>query len=179
MTTYAYYYEIDATIYQFASSLNVTGTSSSNTLLQNELANLTITIDNPSDIDVRNVYFTLDMSSFINKEVNGCFLEQGILSWNGSINSRNDKTCTSLIIAYSEGTHNIKGKLSYFNGFAKEEIDINPFIIEVLPKQLKIEHIIDADLEVKKPFYFNISVQNIHPSEDITAFIRIELPEHV
>ncbi len=179
ITTYVYYYEIDATIHKLTGSLSANSKSVLTTLLQGESTDITITITNPTDFDITNIIFNYDISNFSVKEVKGCELNEWQMLWKGSLQSKYDKICTATIVAEKEGTYNLAGNLSYFNGFETEKKTTDTLTVKVLPKQLKANYVIDKDIEVKKPFYINISLQNIHTSEDIAAFTAIKLPTHI
>src|SRR3989338_8368283 len=179
ITTYVYYYEIDATIYKLTGSLSANSKSVLTTLLQGESTDITVTITNPTDFDITNIVFNYDIYNFSIKEVKGCELNEKQMLWKGSLQSKYDKICTAIIAAEKEGAYNLAGNLSYFNGFETEKKTTDALTIKVLPKQLKANYVIDKDIEVKKPFYINISLQNIHTSEDIGAFTAIKLPTHI
>ena len=179
ITTYADYYEIDATIYKLAGSLNASSKAKLNSLLQGESTELTVTVTNPTDFDITNVVFSYDLTPFYITEAKGCELNYRTMEWKGSLQSKYDKTCTATIIAEKEGEYSLSGNLSYFNGFQTEKKTTDTLAITVLPKQLKVNISVDKDIEIKKPFYLNISLQNIHPSEDISSVATITLPSHV
>lgn len=179
VTTYVNYYEVDATIYKLTGSLTSTSKSALSTLLQGESTELAVTITNPTDFDITKIGFSYDLSPFYIQEAKGCNLEERTLSWNGSLQPKYDKTCTATIIAEKEGKYNLKGNLSYFNGFETEKKTTDALAITVLPKQLKLNQSIGKNIEVEKPFYLNTSLQNIHSSEDINYVVTITLPSHV
>ena len=179
ITTYVFYYELNVDIYKLTGSLSAITKSTLNTLLQGESTELTITITNPTDFDILNIVFNYDLTTFYIQEVKGCELNERQMKWNGSLKSKYDKTCTATIVAEKEGKYNLAGNLSYFNGFETEKKTTDALAITVLPKQLKISQFIDKNIEIKNPFYLNISLQNIHSSEDINALSTITLPSHV
>ncbi|MBI2656321.1 hypothetical protein HYX03_01110 [Candidatus Woesearchaeota archaeon] len=159
ITTYVYYYEIYATIYKLTGSLSATSKATSNTLLQGESAELTVTITNPTEFDITNILFNYGIANFSIKEVKGCVLDGNQLTWQGSLQPK-------------------AGNLSYFNGFETEKKITDAVAITVLPKQLKASQIVDKDVEVKQPFYLNMSLQNINKDEKIDVLIAIELPSN-
>ena len=179
VTTYVYYYEIDTTIYKLTGSLTTASKATLSTLLQGESTELTVTITNPTDFDVTDIVFSYNLSQFYVIEAKGCDLNDRLIQWKGSLNSKYDKTCTATILAEKDGKHNLAGSLSYFNGFETEKKATDALPITVLPKQLKVSQFIDRNIEVRKPFYFNISLQNIHSSEDINGIVTITIPSHV
>ena len=179
ITTYVYYYEIDTTIYKLTGSLTTVAKSMLSTLLQGESTDLVVSITNPTDFDITNIALTYDLTPFSLIDVKGCDLSDKQISWKGSLKSKYDKTCTAIIIANEEGKYTLIGNLSYFNGFEIEKKATDALSITVLPKQLKVSQLIDTDMGLKKPFYFNISLQNIHSSEDINVRSTITLPSHV
>ena len=178
VTTYVYYYELDATIYKLTGSLSTSSKSMLSTLLQGESTELTITITNPTDFEITSISLDYDLAPFFVKESKGCELNNKQVLWKGSLQSKYDKTCTATILAEKEGKYTLSGNLSYFNGFDTEKKATDNLEITVLPKQLKISQFIDNNTEAGKPFYFNISLQNIHSSEDIDALSIITLPSH-
>ena len=179
ITTYVYYYGIDATIYKLTGSLTTASKAMLSTLLQGESTELTVTITNPTDFDITDIIFDYGLAPFFVQEIKGCELNNRKVSWNGSLQSKNDKTCTAAITSDKEGTYSLSGNLSYFNGFEIEKKTTDALPITVLPKQLKASQFVDKNIEIKKPFYFNISLQNIHTSEDIDGLSTITLPSHV
>ncbi|MBS3114736.1 hypothetical protein J4448_06555 [Candidatus Woesearchaeota archaeon] len=179
VTTYVYYYEVDATIYKLTGSLSTSSKSILTDLLQGESTEFTITITNPTDFDITDIIYNEDLTPFLIKDVKGCSLDGNQIKWQGFLTSKYDKTCTATIAAEKEGTQNLAGNLSYFNGFETEKKTTDSITIKVLPKQLKISQFTDKNIEIKKPFYFNISLQNVHSSEDINSFAAIMIPSHV
>lgn len=179
ITTYVYYYEISTTIYKLTGSLSAGSKAALSNLLQMESTELTVTISNPTDFDITNIVFNYGLEPFSAVEVKGCELNDNQMQWNGSLKSKYDKTCTAIISADKEGKYSLSGNLSYFNGFETEKKATDALAITVLPKQLKVSKFIDNNTEIKKPFYLNISLQNIHTSEDITGLSTITLPSHV
>ncbi|MBI2658970.1 hypothetical protein HYX05_02600 [Candidatus Woesearchaeota archaeon] len=179
ITTYANYYEIDATIYKLTGSLNASSKAKLSSLLQGESTELTVTISNPTDFEITNINLNYDLSPFYVIEAKGCELDYRLMEWKGSLQPKYDKACTATIIAEKEGKYSLKGNLSYFNGFETEKKTTDILAITVLPKQLKLNKSIDKSIEVKKPFYLNISLRNINPSEDINSAATITLPGHV
>ena len=179
VTTYVYYYEVDATIYKLTGSLSTSSKSILINLLQGESTEFTITITNPTDFDITNIALNYDLTPFYVIDVKGCELNDRQIQWKGSLQPKYDKTCTATIAAEKEGTQNLAGNLSYFNGFETEKKATDSVTIKVLPKQLKISQFTDKNIEIKKPFYFNISLQNIHSSEEINSLAAITIPSHV
>jgi len=179
ITTYVYYYEVNADIYKLTGSLSATSKATPDTLLQGELSELAITISNPTDFEITGIAFNYDIINFTVIEAKGCELGGSKLAWQGSLQSKYDRTCTARIIAEKEGAYSLAGNLSYFNGFEAENKTTDTLKIKVLPKQLKASYLIDKGIEVKSPFYVNISLHNIHSSENIEASATIKLPAHV
>lgn len=179
ITTYISYYEVNVDIYKLTGSLSATAKSTLTTMLQGESAELTVRITNPTDFDITKIAFNYDMAPFYVREVKGCDLNEKQMLWNGSLKSKYDKTCTAAIVAEKEGTYSLAGNLSYFNGFDNEKKTTDTATIKVLPKQLKAAYIMDKNVEIKKPFYINISLQNIHASEDMEQITTINLPDHI
>lgn len=179
ITTYVYYYEVNVDIYKLTGSLSSTSKATPSTLLQGESAELSITITNPTDFDIINIVFNYDLTPFSVTDVKGCGLNNRQMSWKSSLKSKYDKTCTATIIAEKDDRYSLVGNLSYFNGFETEKKTTDTLAITVLPKQLKITQLIDKNIEIKKPFYINFSLQNIHANEDIETFITINLPNHI
>ncbi|MBS3105923.1 hypothetical protein J4234_06750 [Candidatus Woesearchaeota archaeon] len=179
ITTYVYYYEVDAIIYKLTGSLNTSSKSILSTLLQGESTELTVVLTNPTDFEITNIDFNYDLTPFYITEAKGCELNYRLMEWKGSLQSKYDKTCTATIIAEKEGKYSLSGNLSYFNGFETEKKATDALAITVLPKQLKVNQSIDKNIEIKKPFYLNISLQNIHPSEYVNSVATITLPGHV
>lgn len=179
ITTYVYYYEIDTTIYKLTGSLSTSSKATLSSLLQGESTELTITITNPTDFDITNIILSYDLTPFYVDAIKGCELNGNQILWKGSLQTKYDKTCSLTITANKEGKYSLSGNLSYFNGFENEKETTNATVITVLPKQLKVSQSVDKNIEVRKPFYFNISLQNIHPSEDMNGLSTITLPSHV
>ena len=179
ITTYAYYYEVDTTIYKLTGSLSTTSAAKLASLLQNEPTELSVTITNPTDFDISSIVFSYNLENFSIIEAKGCELNGNVMQWKGSLQPKYDKTCTATIAAGKEGTYSLKGNLSYFNGFETEKKATDALTITVLPKQLRANQLIDKNIEVKRPFYLNISLQNTHSGEDITGISTITLPSHV
>ena len=165
VTTYVYYYEVDATIYKLTGSLSAAGKAASNSLLPGESTEFTITITNPTDFDISDIKFSYDLAPFLAINANGCELKENRLEWHGSLSSKYDRTCTATITAESEGTFNLAGNLSYFNSFETEKKNTATLQITVLPKQLRLVQSYDNYTEIKQPFYFNTSLQNINKQE--------------
>lgn len=176
VTTYVYYYEIGAAIYKLTGSLSASSKASPSALLQGEPAELTVTISNPTDFEITNIAYKEDLAPFFIKEAKGCTSDGTQISWKGSLQSKYDKTCTAVIAAGKEGSYALAGNLSYFNGVENEKKTTDAVLVIVLPKQLKSVHVIDKDFESRQPFYFNISLRNIHPNEKIEASASVELP---
>ncbi|MBI2660586.1 hypothetical protein HYX07_05480 [Candidatus Woesearchaeota archaeon] len=179
ITTYVYYYEVDTTIYKLTGSLSSSSKAMLSSLLQNEATEITIAITNPTDFDISNIAFNYNLQNFSAIGAKGCELNGNILGWKGSLQSKYDKTCTATIYSGKEGKYGLSGNLSYFNGYEMEKKTTDSLPITVLPKQLKVSQILDKNIEVKKPFYLNLSLQNMHPSEEINGFSTITLPSHV
>src|SRR3989338_118715 len=179
ITTYVYYYEIDATIYKLTGSLSASSKATLSSLLQGEPTDLEVTITNPTDFEITGIVFSYDLAPFYIIEAKGCELNGKRLIWEGSLNPKYDKTCTAKISTDKDGKYNLAGNLSYFNGYDTEKIMTNASVITVLPKQLKVSYFMDKDIKVREPFYINLSLQNLHASEEISASLKIVLPSHV
>ncbi|MBI2657177.1 hypothetical protein HYX08_00610 [Candidatus Woesearchaeota archaeon] len=178
ITTYVYYYEIDTTIYKLTGSLSASSKIASASLLQNEQAELTVTISNPTDFEITSIVFSYNLANFSVIEAKGCELNDNILQWKGSLQSRYDKACTAKISADRGGKYSLSGNLTYFNGFETEKKTTDALPITVLPKQLKVAQSVEKGIGIKEPFYFNISLQNMHSSEDIAGTSTITIPDH-
>ncbi|MBI2652388.1 hypothetical protein HYX00_02880 [Candidatus Woesearchaeota archaeon] len=179
ITTYVYYYSVDAIVYKLTGSLSTSSKTTSNSLLQGESAEFTVTITNPTDFDITGISYNEDLAPFSIKEVKGCRLEDNQMTWQGSLQSKYDKICTAMIVAEKEGAYTLTGNLSYFNSYETEKKKTDSVAITVLPKQLKVSQLIDKDIEVKQPFYINLSLQNINKDEKIEASITIEVPSNI
>ncbi len=179
ITTYEYYYEIDAEIYKLTGSLSTSSKITLSTLLQREPTELTRTITNPTNFDITNIEYNEDFSSFLILEVKGCSLENKKVYWKGTLKPNYEKVCTIKMIAEKDGAYNLVGNLKYFNGFETEESTTDSVAVTVLPKQIKISQFIDQDIELKKRFYLNISLENINTIENIDASLTIELPTNL
>lgn len=177
--TYVFYYEIDATIYKLTGSLSAGSKATLASLLQNEPTEITVTITNPTDFEITNILLSYDLTPFSAISSKGCELNGNILQWKGSLQSKYDKTCTVTVYSGNEGKYSLSGNLSYFNGLETEKKTTDALPITVLPKQLKVSRLLDKDIEVKNPFYLNISLQNSHSSEEISGYSTIILPSHV
>lgn len=178
ITTYQYYYELGVAVYKLTGSLATSATLTPSTLLQSETAEFKITMANPTDFEIADIAYSHDLSQFFIKEANGCALNGNRITWQGSLQSKYDKVCTAAIIAEKEGTYNLIGNLSYFNGFETEKKEIS-LAAKVLPKQLKVDYIVDKGIEVKKPFYMNLSLQNLNQDKEINLAATIELPGNI
>ncbi|MBI2653652.1 hypothetical protein HYX02_02460 [Candidatus Woesearchaeota archaeon] len=178
-TTWVYYYDVDATIYKLTGSLSPTSKAGSTTLLQNEQTEFSIIITNPTDFEITGIDYRQDLSPFIIAQVKGCSLDGTQISWQGSLKSKFDKTCTAIIIAEKDGTFSLSGNLTYFNGYETEKKTTDTLTVKVLPDQLKIGRIVDNYTEAKKPFYMNMSLQNINKEEKMGSSITIELPNNM
>ena len=177
--TYKNYYELDVIVYKLTGSLSATSAATPNTLLLGESAEFKITITNPTDFDITNVVYKEDLTPFFATNVKGCAFDGSSISWEGSLKPQYDKICTATIIAEKEGPHTLVGTLSYFNSFETENKTTDSLGITVLPKQLKFSSIIDENVEVKQPFYMNISLNNINTAEEIEVSISTELPSNI
>ncbi|MBI2101867.1 hypothetical protein HYT53_04630 [Candidatus Woesearchaeota archaeon] len=179
ITTYVYYYEIDATIYKLTGSLSASSKATLSSLLQGEPTDLEVTVTNPTDFEITGILFSYDLAPFYILEAKGCELNGKRLIWEGTLKPKYDKTCTAKISTDKEGKYNLAGNLSYFNGYDTERIMTNASVVTVLPKQLKVSYFMDKDILVGEPFYTNLSLQNLHSSEEINAKFTIKLPSHV
>lgn len=179
ITTYVYYYELNVDIYKLTGSLSAASKVALSTLLQGEATDITITLTNPTDFEITDILFNYNLINFTIKEAKGCTLDNSKMTWQGSLQPKYDKTCTATIIAEREGKYSLAGNLSYFNGFEKEQKNIDALAVTVLPKQLKVTQLIDKSIELQQPFYINLSLHNMHQSEDIEAYITITLPSHI
>ena len=176
ITTYVTYYEIDTIIYKITGSLSAVSTATSTSLLQKDSADLTITITNPTDVDVTNLKYEENLTGFAVTYVDGCTLKDNKLSWSGSIPSNSHKVCTATLVAQQEGTYNLVGSLNYSNGFETEKKATDTLTITVLPHQLAVNQMIDNDVEIQQPFYINVSLQNINLNEKIDLAITVDIP---
>lgn len=184
ITTYQSYYELKVDIYKLTGSLTTDLKATSTKLLQNEPVNATITIANPTNLEVNDIDFLFDPSNFSIIAAKGCTLSGNELRWKGTLNPNYDKACTAVLIAPpGAGTYSIGGKVSYFNGFEKENTTINAVSITVLPKQLKFTGVIDnttnfTAIEAGDSFHLNVSIKNTHESEEMSIVAIITLPSN-
>src|SRR3989344_6076992 len=72
ITTYVYYYEVNADIYKLTGSLSAAGKAALSTLLQGESTDFTVTITNPTDFEITNIVFSYDLEPFYILEAKGC-----------------------------------------------------------------------------------------------------------
>ncbi|MBI2541561.1 hypothetical protein HYV80_02535 [Candidatus Woesearchaeota archaeon] len=179
VTTYVYYYEIDADIYKLTGSMAAGSKAASASLLQNEPTELTVTLTNPTDFDITNIDFSYDLQNFSAIDAKGCELNTNKLKWKGAIQPKYDKVCTAKIFADKHGTYILSGNFTYFNGFETEKKTTDSLAITVLPKQLRANQLIDNNTGIKAPFYLNLSLQNLHSSEEIAGTSTVALPSHV
>ena len=184
ITTYKSYYELKVDIYKLTGSLSAVMEATSAKLLQQEQTNVTITITNPTNLDVTNIDFSFDQSNFSVIEAKGCTLSGGKASWKGSLKPNYDKECTVVMVApQKDGTYSISGKLSYLNGFEKETKTVDSLLITVLPKQLKFIGVVSNDtdfskLEVGDSFYLNASIQNLNDLENLYMKATVFIPSN-
>ena len=176
ITTYHSYYKIGATIYKLTGSLFASRQLVPNTLLPRESAEISITISNPTDFEITNINYVHDLSPFSVSDAKGCALEGNFMTWRGSLKSRFDKSCTAAISSEKEGTYSLAGNLSYFNGFDYEKKNILTPAIKVLAEQLNVRQITEKDIEMKQPFYINMSLKNLNQKEKIELSAAILLP---
>lgn len=176
ITTYVYYYEIDAAIYKLTGSLSTKSRVTNSVLLPHESAEFSITITNPTDFDITSIIYSQDLAPFSIGEVKGCTLDGSRIAWQGSLKPKYDKTCTAAILAEKEGTYALAGNLSYFNGFETEKKTTDSVVVTSLPRQLKVSRLIDKNIEVRQPFYINTSLQNINKENKIEVRIAAEIP---
>src|SRR3989338_6609077 len=108
ITSYAYYYEVDTTIYKLTGSLSTTSAAKLASLLQNEPTELSVTITNPTDFDISSIVFSYNLENFSIIETKGCELNDNVMQWKGSLQPKYDKTCTATISAGKEGTYSLK-----------------------------------------------------------------------
>ncbi len=179
ITTYVYYYEVVLTVYKLTGSLSPTSIVDSNTLLPNEPTIFKITINNPTDFDIRKIIYKEDFYPFQISEVTGCSSSNTQILWEGTLKPRYDKICTAKLITDTAGTYILKGNLSYFNGYETKNETTDSVSITVLPKQLKVIRKIDNNTEINQPFYINYSVQNVHQTEKIESSMALEASSNI
>lgn len=180
VSTYKYYYEANVDVYELTGSLSAKSKSSKTELLQGEESAFEITLTNPTNFDMTNIIYEENLTPFFVKYVSGCSLEDSRISWQGSLKSNYDKTCTATIVAQQkEGNYNLKGKLSYYNRLKTENITTDTLTIKVLPKRLKAISFIDNYIEVKHPFHLNISLQNMDKEQRLEISSTIEFPSSI
>src|SRR3989338_3211870 len=129
MATYVYYYKLNVDINQIGGNLSASVKATPSEILQGESSDLKIILTNQNDFEIKGIQFEYSSPDFFIK-----------------------------IVAEKEGTHNLAGKLKYFNLYGNESKAIEPVSIIVLPKQLKFKQTIDKNIKVKQPFYLNISL---------------------
>ena len=174
VTTYQRYYEINTDIYKLTGSLTYSSKSALTELLPNEETDFTFTITNPTDFEITSIKFSQDLGPFNLREVKGCSVNGNSLEWQGSLNPKYDRICTAKISSDKQGTYNILGNLSYFNGYETEKKTTDTVAIKVLPRQLKIIRAFDSYTEIKQPFYFNVSLQNTNSKEKLEGSLTYE-----
>lgn len=179
VTTYVTYYKVETAIYKLTGSLSASHSITNDKLLFGESANITITITNPTELEVSNIKYNETISNFTLFNVQGCSLNENTMSWSGNLQSKYDKKCTAAIIGEKDGTYKLAGSLSYFNGFDTEKKATDTLTFSVLPKQLQANKQIDKHIEMNQPFYINTSLQNINHDEKIDAIVTITLPSNV
>ncbi len=181
-TTYAYYYNIDTTIYKRAGKLITSFNVVPDRLLQQQSARFTITFSNPTIFPISNISYSQEFKNFLVTEIDGCTLDgndRNKIVWSGSIEPNYQESCTATIVAQEDGKFELEGNISYFDFYDTQKEKVKSIPIEVLPKKLKVVQNIDKSIEVKSPFYFNISLTNIDLIEDIDASISISLPAQI
>ena len=184
ITTYKSYYELKIDIYKLTGSLSASMGATSTKLLQQEQTNVTITITNPTNLDVTDIDFSFDQSNFSVIGAKGCTLSGGKVSWKGSLKPNYDRECTVVMVApQKQGTYTISGKLSYLNGFEKETKTMDSLPITVLPKQLKFIGVVSNDtdfskLEVGDSFHLNASIQNLNDLENLYMEATVFIPSN-
>jgi len=178
ITTYETYYQLGVTISKLTGSLTTASASTNSNLLQGESANITITIKNPTDLDVSNIAYEENLTNFTILNINGCTLKGDKISWSGSLQSGYNKVCTVWVVAQQKGNYNFIGSLSYFNGFEKETKATDTLAINVLPEQLAVSQLVDENVEIEQPFYLIVTLQNINPTENIDLSIDINVPRN-
>ena len=179
MATYVYYYKLNVDINQIGGSLSASVKATPSEILQGESSDLKIILTNQNDFEIKGIQFEYSAPDFFIKDVAGCFLDINNIKWSGSLKPKEDKTCTATIVAEKEGTHNLAGKLKYFNLYGNESKAIEPVSIIVLPKQLKFKQTIDKNIKVKQPFYLNISLENTHKTEDMKIDVTFDIPRNI
>ncbi|MBI1935593.1 hypothetical protein HYS31_04070 [Candidatus Woesearchaeota archaeon] len=178
ITTWVFFYKIDISVYKLTGSLETDTAISQATLLQNEPVDFSITIRNPTSFDVTGISYTEDLSPFTVIESTGCSLDGTIMSWQGSLKPNFEKKCSAKLYSGAGGSFILSGNLSYFNSYENEKISVDTASVSVLPEQLKVSRLVDSNVEVQQPFYMNMSLQNLHPSEKMRVVIAIEPPEN-
>jgi len=178
ITTYETYYQISTTISKLTGSLSAATTSTNYNLLQGESANITVTLANPTDLDLSNILYSESIPDFTIISVNGCVLKDDKISWSGPLQAGYKKTCIIEAIAGKNGTYNMAGTLNYFDGFEKENKSTDTLTISVLPVQLAINQLVDGNIEILRPFYMNATLKNINPAESMDVSVDINLPRN-
>ncbi len=177
ITTYETYYQLTATISKLTGSVSAATASTNYNLLQGEMANITVTLSNPTDLDIKNIFYS-EIFSVAIINVDGCALKDNQISWSGPLQAGYKKTCTIGIIARQNGTYKMAGTMDYFNGFEKENKSTDTLAINVLPAQLAINQLVDYDIEILQPFYIKTTLQNINPAESMDTSVEINLPRN-
>ena len=170
-----YYYDVDTTIYNIVGTLSSSIALSPMSVLQDEPAQFTVIISNPTDFDFTGVSYDVDLSKFFVSDVIGCDYENKHLMWKGTIKSKFDKICTGSLRAENDGTYKISGNLTYYNIFDVMKSNINTAAITVLPRQLKVVQLTDNYIEIGQPFFINATLQNINSDNKIDVHEVIEL----
>ncbi len=179
ITTQVYYYDVSTTIYKLTGSLGAVATITSSSLLQGESAELKVAITNPTSFEITDVVFYHDLGSFAIEKLEGCSLSGNSMAWQGSLKPGFDRVCTAKIVSFDDGTYKLSGSLSYFNSYEKETKSTGTITIKVLPKQLNAKHAVDQYIEIKQPFYYNLSLNNINVNEELDASVVLEFPSNV
>jgi len=179
ITTQVYYYDIDTTIYKLTGSLTADTTITSSELLQGESAELKVTIKNPTNFEITDIDFYHDLGPFTIEKLEGCALSGNSMVWQGSLKPGFDRVCTATIVSFNESTYKLSGNLSYFNSYETETKTTDTVTITVLKKQLETIQTIDKYIEIKQPFYYSISFNNIHVNENLDASVVLEFPDNI
>ncbi len=179
ITTYVTYYAVQTTIYKLTGSLTATSKISSISLMPKESAAFTITLLNPSELDIKDISYAEDFSPFALTDIKGCNLDGSTLSWHGILKSKFDKTCTGTLTSEKSGSYSLTGNLSYLNPYDTEKKNTDSVSITVLPMQLVFSRSLDNNTEANRPFFFNSSISNINPDEKMEVSIKIQIPGNI
>ena len=176
LTTYKNYYEIYVEVYKLEYGINFSSIYVEK-MLQNENQRFTFNFLNPTTKYVENLSISLKILNFTVNDVKGCEFDGDYILWRGMLSPSDYKSCSMGLISQSKGAFSIIGNASYTIGADKIENKINLATIEVLSDQLLAGLNANSRADVGEIFYFNVSVKNINPNEDMDVIAKILFPK--